>query len=250
MSDEIRFRSDIVVEPVPDGCCGSDRLIAHAAWVEKPGAVSPHRDDTPDGWRRLIRGMLRGRHTSPFEKGLLTVYCEAPAVVWWEWTRHRFMSVGVADASFSLESGRYKVLDGEFYLPPPERPLLEPEGFKPLRPELVQASAGQYDVSVGALLPQSYRWCWENYRMLLGLRVGREAARLALPFGVYYAGHVSAAPLTWLSFFALRTRDPAAAVPSYPQWEIEQAARACEALFAERWPITHAEWVALGRVVG
>jgi thymidylate synthase ThyX len=98
---ELTFRSDIRVEAVPELCCGSDQQIAHAAWVLPPWVDGAHsgRDDTPDGWRRVIRGTTRGRHRSPFEQGNLTAYVEAPGVVWWQLTRYRFMSMETDDLS-------------------------------------------------------------------------------------------------------------------------------------------------------
>ncbi len=246
--DTLTFRDDILVEPVPELCCGSDRWFAMSAWVERPGRVSPAREDTHQGYRRVIGAMIRGKHTSPFEKGIMCVYCEAPAVVWWEWTRHRFMSLDAEDMSFSLESGRYKILDGEFYVPAAERPIVEPSGFKSMRPTLGPADADLLG-NARAELVEGYTDCWERYNNLIRMGVGREVARLSLPFSIYYAGYVSANPLTWLHFLSLRTRHETAAVKSYPQWEIEKAAIQCERIFKERWPITHDEWHKAGRFI-
>ncbi len=251
MSDDIRFRSDIVVEPVPDGCCGSDQLIAHAAWVEPPGRVSPDRNDTPDGWRRLIRGMLKHGHTSPEEQGRMTVHVEAPGVVWWQWTRQRFQSLDTEDFSPNIESGRYRVLDGVFYIPPFERPLFEGADFKPLRPVLEShRDAGEY-ANIAGRMKQLYTQAWREYRHLTErpFPVAREVARLVLPnWALYCSGYVGAGPLSWLQFFSKRVKAGGGPV-TFPQSEIEQAARRCEELFAERWPITHEEWVNLGRRV-
>ena len=69
--------------------------------------------------------MLKGRHGSPFEGGYLSVYVEAPVVVWWEWSRHRFMSMGCPDLGFNLESGRYRLLDGvDVIAPKAERKVI------------------------------------------------------------------------------------------------------------------------------
>lgn len=238
MSD-VKFRSDLVVKVVGDGCCGSDQLFANAAWVLPPG-------QSRDGHERVIGAMLKGRHGTPFEKGLMTVYVEAPAVVWWEWTRHRFMSLDAEDHSFSLESGRYKVLDGEFYLPPKDRPCREPAGFKPMRPVLA-ADAEARDLAA-AYQSDHARDCWERYELQIRGGVAREVARLVLPFSIYYAGYVSANPRTWLQFFSLRTCHERNTFATYPQWEIERVSLACEAAFAERWPATHAAFNETGRV--
>lgn len=241
---EPRFRGDIAVKCVQH--CGGDRVIAEAAWVLDPDEPTPEGSRDGDPWTRVIKAMLKGRHGTPFEHGLLTVYVEAPVVVWWEWTRHRFMSLGCPDLGFNLESGRYKVLDGEFYLPPNERPILEPTDFRPMRPRLVSddelADEARYSMKA-----QSFR-TWACYQDMIGRGIAREAARLVLPFNVYYAGYVSANPRTWLSFFSLRRSDPRAAAATFPQWEIQQADEQCEAIFARHWPVTYELFNRGGRV--
>lgn len=245
-------RSDIPVKYIDH--CGSDRRIAHAAWVLDPSAAHD-KDDSEKGWTQVIRAMMRGRHGTPFEHGLLTVYVEAPVVVWWEWTRHRFMALGTPDLGFNLESGRYRVLDGEFYLPPPERPLIEPPEFKPMRPKLVDADDWQRQVVVGekqandiGALRAAYSEAWYQYERMLANNISREVARFALGFGLYYAGYVSASPRSWLQFFSLRRQHDRAKFATYPQWEIEQADVRCEQLFADRWPVTYAAFNEFGRM--
>lgn len=242
---EAKFRSDLPVWEVRDGCCGSDALIARAAWVQPPGSRREGEGD--DAYRRVLKSMLKGRHGTPFEKGLMTVYVEAPAVVWWEWTRHRFMGLDCEDQSFSLESGRYKVLDGVFYLPPNERALREPDGFKPMRPVLVAADDESAHCT-NTCLRHSCNVAWSNYQNIIGGGIAREVARLVLPFSVYYAGYVSANPRTWLQFFSLRRGVDGAAHPTFPQWEIADVCHQCEAIFAHRWPITYAAFNECGRV--
>jgi thymidylate synthase (FAD) len=241
----VNYRSDIKVV-FDDASTKSDRGIALRAWAEHPTDISADRNDTPEGWRRVIRATMRGRHGSVYEGGYLSVYVEAPVVVWWEWTRHRFMSLGCPDLGFNLESGRYKVLEGEFYRPPKGRPCKETDDFKPMRPVLEDdADAWEF---ASTELYIGYEYCWHGYQEMVKNGVSREVARLLLPFGVYYSGYVSANPRTWLQFFSLRKNDPQAEVKSYPQWEIQQADVQVEQMFAERWPITYAQFVENGRV--
>ena len=51
-----------------------------------------------------------------------------------------------------------------------------------------------------------------------------------------------------MAFLSLRVHDESATFVSYPLWEIELAARACERVFAEGWPLTHAAFINNGRV--
>lgn len=237
---EVRFRSDILVAVCPDTCCGSDASFLRAARAAKP-------TDPAEGAPRALATCMSLRHNSPFEHGLLSVYAEAPGVVWWQLTRQRFMSLDSEDFSFNLESGRYKVLEPEFYLPPRERPLVEPDGFRPMRPRF------DSDDETWARFVDYQRHnclcCWENYKSQLDYGVAREVARMVLPnWALYCDGYVTAKPLTWLQFFSRRNRTADTSIATFPQWEIERFAAACEVLFASRWPITHAAFAGAGRV--
>jgi thymidylate synthase (FAD) len=50
-----------------------------------------------------------------------------------------------------------------------------------------------------------------------------------------------------MHFLELRTTHPEAKRPSAPLWEIDNAARQLEAIFAAHWPVTHEVWVVNGR---
>jgi thymidylate synthase (FAD) len=239
------IRSDIKVV-LDDTSERGDKWFARRAWVEPPGSACEGRDDSPTGWKRLITTLLKGRHGTPFEGGYMSVYVEAPAAVWWQWVKHRFMSLEAADFGCNLESGRYKVLVGQFYTPPKERPCQEPAGFKPMRPILTQDDKS-WQLARAFLVANSQE-CWQNYCDMIDHGVSREVARFALPFNVYYSGYVSANPRTWLHFFSLRRKVAESAVPTFPQWEIENACEQCELLFAQTWPLTYEAFVKLGRL--
>lgn len=243
---EIKFRSDIGVELIPDNCCGSDRIIAAAAWAEHPSKLSASRDDTPSGHARVINSCVKLGHNSPTEQGQMCVYAEMPGVAWWQLTRQRFMSLDTEDFSFDLESGRYKRLEPEFYVPPEDRPTREPDGFKAMRPELLSDVNTQQAVHYAVRVVSHH--AWEHYSELLAAGVAREVARCVLPnWALYCDGWVTGKVLTWLQFFSKRNRTPDTAVPTFPAWEIEEFCRKCEALFAARWPETYRSFIANGR---
>lgn len=236
----MNIRSDFRVELVRHW--GGDREIVEDAQALPPDARCDESRVLP-----VLRALLARKivHTSPFEHSGMSVHVDAPAVVWWEWTRHRFMPQSRADHSFNLESGRYKVLRPDFYLPPFGRPIREPDGFKPMRPnhlvdEALVGEARNYQVEAFAV-------AWNCYEAQLTAGVAREVARNVLGPAVYYSGRVSGGVLTWLHFLALRTRDNPDTPSSYPQWEIEQVATQCEELFKDRFPMTHSAWVGYGR---
>jgi len=235
---DIRFRSDVRVDLIRH--VGSDLDIARAAWVCEP--QDTRGVEEPEAVRRVIHAMMKGRHGAPFESGQLAFYVEAPIFVFREWHRHR---IGF---SYNEVSGRYRVLDPEFYVPPPDRPCLEPLGFKPMRPELECHSDGSDFVAMTHEMEDAYAACWTAYQLMIGNRVAREVARSVLPVGTYSAMQVTCNPRSLMHFLSLRTRSADAAVKSYPQWEIEQAAVKMEAEFARLWPETHKSFVANGRV--
>lgn len=236
---EVRFRSDIMVTEYAEACCGSDKTMYRAA-----KAIPPDQDPGDPG--RTLAACVKLGHNTVFEAGLFSVYAEAPGVVWWQLTRQRFMSLNAEDFSFNLESGRYKHLEPEFYVPGPDRPCCEPDGFKPMRPVLASDAAAASVFS--GMLAVAIGEAWRYYRKSIDMGIAREVARLCLPnWALYCDGYVTAKPLSWLQFFSKRNRTPDTATPTFPQWEIEEFARQCEALFAARWPETHAAFAEFGR---
>lgn len=251
------FRDSFKTRLNVEACSGSDRAMAFAAWaippadldawnLEKDTLENYGKDCTDKGVARVLGACLRHKHNSPFEHGLMSVYLEAPGVVWWQLTRQRFMSLDTEDFSFSLESGRYKHLDPEFYMPPDQRGMYEPEKFNPMRPLLESDPAGARHVREE--FEAEFRSAWKRYCRLVGSNVAREVARLVLPnWALYCDGYVTAKPLTWLQFFSKRNSTPDTATATYPQWEIEQVARQCEDHFKQLWPLTYDAFIANGR---
>ncbi|MBN2800344.1 MAG: FAD-dependent thymidylate synthase [Deltaproteobacteria bacterium] len=85
---------------------GDDGAVVQAARVSYGGGTRSVSSD-----RGLIRYLMRHRHTTPFEMCELKLHVKLPIFVARQWIRHRTASVNEI-------SGRYSVLDREFYLPP------------------------------------------------------------------------------------------------------------------------------------
>lgn len=239
MSD-IRFISDITVEELQ--AVGGDTEVVAAARVSTRGWDSMPQEESSG----LIRFLIRGKHGTPFEHGLLTVRCHCPVFVWWEMVRHRFLTVGCTDLGFSMESARYRELEPVFWVPRKDRPMMPVEGFKAARPELTAATPASYRAAL-AHIQDACSEAWVLYLSLRSGGIAREVARSVLPFGIYYSGWVSGNPRAWLHFLSLRTHHKNAAAVSFPQAEIEEAANQIEELFQKRWPLTHAAWQEFGR---
>jgi thymidylate synthase (FAD) len=233
----IRFRSDVTVNLVKASAHDWDVLFA--ARVSTAGELSLEDvESDPARSRGLIGFLMRERHGSPFEHNSMTFYVSAPIFVFREFMRHRI-------ASYNEESGRYRQLDPVFYLPGPERRLVQ-QG-KPGAYEFVDGTPEQFAVVQAA----TRRACTEAYAAyldMLAAGVAREVARGVLPVATYSSMYVTMNARSLMNFLSLRTRHSGSHFPSYPQREIEMVAELMEAEWAVLMPITHAAFNAAGRV--
>lgn len=203
--------------------------------VQYAGAV--HCVTVPNGTlyvRRNGKPMWCGN--SPFEHGAATFRVTAPVVTWWEHVRHRI------GWSYNLESGRYKQLDGIFYIPGHARVQTGKPGHYRI------TDAPELDEEMKASFLRCAEVQWGEYRRMLDLGFANEVARLVLPFNIYYSGYTTANPRSIMAFMSLRTEDDDARYPSRPQKEVRLVGEQYEDLFRKSWPATYDAWVAAGRV--
>lgn len=229
----ITLRSDFQVDLIEHA--GSDQLICRAARVSTLGADSLATGESMG----LINFLMKNRHGSPFEHGYICMRIQAPIVVWREFMRHR---IGF---SYNEQSGRYMELAPEFYIPPPERDLVQIG--KPGHYEFVPGTPSQYSLMCERLR-DSYTTAWGNYRANLDDGIAKEVARMCLPVAVYSTAYVSCNPRSIMSFLSLRTKHEGSTFPSFPQWEINQVADKIEDIFASYFPHTHEAFNNNGRV--
>ena len=236
MSNEISFRSDVIVELVKHSA--SDADVIWAARVSTKGDQSLEDVGTTDASAGLINYLMRDRHGSPFEHSNFTFFVQAPIFMWREHFRHRM-------ASYNEESGRYKVLDPIFYVPGPERRLVQIG--KAGAYEFVEGTAEQFDV----VTEQTKHACavaYDAYEKMLDAGVAREVARIVLPVTIYSSAYVTMNARAMMNFLSLRRKVEGSHFPSFPQREIEMVAEKYEEEFARIMPLTHASFVANGRV--
>ncbi|MFF3015854.1 FAD-dependent thymidylate synthase [Streptomyces sp. NPDC057939] len=230
----ITIRSDVTVKAVRTSAMDYD--VTQAARVSTLGAEAV---DAQGSTRGLINFLMRDRHGSPFEHNSFSFYIEAPIFVAREFFRHR------AGWSYNEESGRYKELNPVFYLPPPERKLVQTG-----KPGAYTFEAGtdlQWMVASG-VAKESYRHAWSSYQVQLRAGVAREVARNVLPVGIYTSFFATCNARSLMHFLSLRTSKENSKVPSFPLREIEMVAEQMEAHFAEQMPVTHAAFEKHGRV--
>ena len=118
---EIEFRSDVTVELVRSSAQDADVLFAARVSTQGEQTLESAKVIDAEIEKRdkgLINYLMRDRHGSPFEHNSMTFYVQAPIFVFREFMRHRI-------ASYNEESGRYRELRPVFYVPGPERKLIQ-----------------------------------------------------------------------------------------------------------------------------
>lgn len=240
---DVEFRSDMTVELVRSSAADADVLFAARVSTQGEQTLEPARaadagETTGRRDRGLINYLMRDRHGSPFEHNSMTFYVAAPIFVFREFMRHRI-------ASYNEESGRYRELRPVFYLPAPERDLVQVG--KPGAYEFLPGSDEQHALVTAEVRAQGIA-AYAAYRRMLDGGVAREVARIVLPLNLYSSMYVTLNARSLMNFLSLRTRDPRSAHPSYPQREIELCAERMEAIWAGLMPATHAAFAANGRI--
>ena len=234
---EPQFRSDVTVELVRASARDADVLFA--ARVSTRGEASLEDVDA-DATRSagLLNYLMRDRHGSPFEHNSMTFYVQAPIFVFREFMRHRI-------ASYNEESGRYRELRPVFYVPGPQRRLVQ-EG-KPGQYRFVEGTDEQRELvetETRAVCGEAYA----AYRRMLAAGVAREVARIVLPVTIYSSMYVTLNARSLMNVLSLRTQHDEARFPSFPQREIEMCAEQMETSWAALMPLTHAAFERNGRV--
>jgi thymidylate synthase (FAD) len=234
---EIIFREDMTVELVKSSASDSD--VVWAARVSTAGENSLDDVDADSSRSEgLINYLARERHGSPFEHTSMTFFISAPIFVFREFMRHRI-------ASYNEESGRYRELRPNFYIPGKDRKLIQIG--KPGAYTFVEGTPEQYELAVSAI-KESCILAYSNYQKMLEAGIAREVARAVLPVTLYSTMYVTMNARALMNFLSLRTSREGSHFPSYPQREIEMVAEKMEAYFAELMPITYSAFQKSGRV--
>jgi thymidylate synthase (FAD) len=209
-----------------DGALASDLAVVNAARVSF-NALSEEMSERDEG---LIRFLARNRHGSPFEHGYFRFIVKAPIFVVREHHRHR------AGHSYNEWSGRYSKLDAEYYVPDYVRTQVGKPGaysFEAVAPEIRDAAREE----LRAVAENAF----DAYERMLEQGVAKEVARMALPLSLYTKYFWSCNPRSLMHFCSLRNSDEA-------QYEIREYARAAETFLERLMPVSHAAFVAGGRV--
>src|SRR5919197_2227465 len=210
-----------------DDAMASDLSVVNGARV----SFARHKTEMDEKDEGLIRFLMRERHASPFEHSVFRFHVRCPIFVAREWFRHR---VG----SFNEFSMRYAKATDDFYVPEPEdvRSQVGKPGaysFEPVEDELAERAREE--------LRDVYETAFAAYERLVEAGVARELARAVMPVGAYTEFFWTVNARALMNFVSLRAAEAA-------QREIRLYAEAVEQFFAAKMPVTHAAFVASGRV--
>jgi thymidylate synthase (FAD) len=209
-----------------DGALASDLAVVNGARV----SFNQESDEFTDRESGLIRFLMRERHGSPFEHGYFRFIVKAPIFVVREHHRHR------AGHSYNEWSGRYSKLDAEFYVPDNVRTQVGKPGaysFEPVDDQTRESAQREIE--------ENAERAFEAYERMLDLGVAKEVARAVLPLSTYTKYYWSCNPRSLMHFCSLRNHEAA-------QFEIRQYAAAAESFLEQLMPVTHAAFVAAGRI--
>ena len=207
---------------------GSDLSVVNAARV----SFGKHKEELDGRDRKLIRYLIKHKHTSTFEHNVATFRFVVPLFVRSQHHRHRTWS-------YNEISRRYTSVDMKFY---------EPLSFRTQHETNRQASnsdkinpnindyGGKTTIPVSAYYASdAVRWHHVKslglYEDLVSKGVCREQARGVLPQNLYTEYYGTVSLLNALKFIDLRDHDGA-------QWEIQQVAKAMLQFLSELYPVT------------
>jgi thymidylate synthase (FAD) len=184
---------------------GGDSRIVQSARVSYGKGTKSVRED-----EALIDYLMSHQHTSPFEQVVLTFHCKMPIFVARQWVRHRA-------ARINEISGRYSVMDDEFYTPDESNIQYQSKDNRQGRdPEEVPAELHE---KVLKMLTIGQQMAYADYQALIEAGIARELARINLPLSLYTQWYWQIDLHNLFHFLQLR-------MDEHAQWEIRQYADA------------------------
>lgn len=203
---------------------GDDAAIVQAARVSYGKGTKSVSDD-----RGLIRYLLRHDHNTPLEMVELKFHAKMPIFVARQWVRHR-------TASINEISGRYSILDKEFYVPEPQVIAAQSTTNKQGRGEVVTSEEAE---RVRALITRESDRAYKTYKNLLneqgveGMpKLARELARMNLTLNAYTQWYWKTDLHNLMHFLKLRT-------DKHAQYEIRVFANAMAEITEEVVPMAY-----------
>lgn len=150
---------------------GGDESIVQAARVSYGKGTKTVNED-----RGLIRYLMRHMHTTPFEMVELKFHVKLPIFVARQWIRHR-------TANVNEYSGRYSVMNDEFYTP--EHAAIHFQSARNKQGRAEKDVPVELRQRVLDILTASQGQMYKEYETMLESDIARELARINLPLSLY-----------------------------------------------------------------
>jgi len=200
---------------------GSDLTIVNSARV----SFGVHKSELDDKDRKLIRYLIKHKHTSTLEHCFVTFRVKVPLFIRSQHHRHRTWS-------YNEISRRYTDENLEFYEPKAFRTQHASNRQASNENELIDPVLWHADnLSASDVVKSHHQDCVELYNKLMEKGVCREQARGVLPQNLYTEYYASANLSNILKFIELRSHEGA-------QLEIQKVAEAMLKILEDLYPET------------
>jgi thymidylate synthase (FAD) len=212
---------------------GTDAAIVQAARVSYGKGTKKVNEDAG-----LINYLMRHRHTTPFEMCEIKFHIKLPIFIARQWIRHR-------TANVNEYSGRYSIMDKEFYIPAPEQLAAQSQSNRQGRGNVLQGAEAQ---RVLEFLKEDSLRAYGHYEEMLNENadgqvidegksgLARELARMNLSLNFYTQWYWKVDLHNLLHFLSLRA-------DAHAQYEIRVYAEAMLEVLKAWVPITHAAFM-------
>jgi len=207
---------------------GDDLTIVNSARV----SFGKQKNELDERDKKLIKYLIRNKHTSTLEHNVLTLRFKVPLFVRAQHHRHRTWS-------YNEISRRYTDENLEFYLPGDFRTQHKSNRQASNEKDLINPIVQMYfpDCSVpvnmraSEIVNNHVKDSLKIFDDLLTAGVCREQARMVLPQNLYTEYYGTCNLNNLIKFIELR-------IDSHAQWEIQRVAQACLDIATYLWPET------------
>lgn len=208
---------------------GTDSAIVQAARVSYGAGTKKVNEDAG-----LINYLLRHRHTTPFEMCEIKFHIKLPIFIARQWIRHR-------TANVNEYSGRYSVMDKEFYIPAPEHLAAQSQSNRQGRGDVLEGADAQRVLDI---LKADSLNAYAHYEEMMNSDeegnikdpskpgLARELARMNLPVNFYTQWYWKIDLHNLMHFLSLRA-------DSHAQFEIRAYANVMLDMLKAWVPITY-----------
>ena len=210
---------------------GDDITVVNSARV----SFGKHKEQIDDKDRRLIRYLIKHKHTSTLEHNVATFRFVVPLFVRSQHHRHRTFSYNEISRRYTEENLRfYEPLSFRTQHVSNRQASNTEELINPIVvPDLADTEFG---ITASAQIIQHHQASVSLYNPLMSKGVCREQARGVLPQNMYTEYYGTANLNNILKFCSLRLHEGA-------QWEIQKVAEGMLGICKKLWPITVSSYI-------